>query len=223
MREALLDAAEELFAERGYYGASVRDITSRAGRRLAAINDTFGNKENLFREVLLRRARPIAAARLARLAQIDHHAPPTDRIRQIVESFTEPMLRHSLDGLGWTYYFRLIAQLAHSGQPVQLLVADEYNQLAEHFITALGTVYPGAAPARRYDAYLFLLSLSLDVFSNDMRMDFLSRHNERSNNLNRRYTHLVEFAVPGIIRLLEDAEQISQPPGSGPVLGRVSR
>ncbi|MEU4651447.1 TetR/AcrR family transcriptional regulator [Nocardia fluminea] len=209
--DSLLDAAEELFAEMGYHGASVRDITSRAGTRLAAVNDAFGGKENLFREVLLRRARPLAAARLAKLAAIDHQASPTDRVRHIVESFAEPMLGNALGDRGWTCYFRIVAQLAHSAQPIQLIVAEEYNKLAEHFVSALGAVFPNTDSARRYDAYLFMLSLSLDVFSVDMRLDYLSGHTQHSNDLHRRYTHLMEFAVPGITRLLD-----IEPAGTAP-------
>ena len=52
----ILDAAEELFADRGYYGVSIRQITSKAGVELALVNYHFGKKENLFHEVINRRA-----------------------------------------------------------------------------------------------------------------------------------------------------------------------
>ncbi|HXW70335.1 MAG TPA: CerR family C-terminal domain-containing protein [Methylocella sp.] len=51
-RHALLDQAASVFAERGFEGASVREITSRAGANQAAINYHFGGKEGLYREVL---------------------------------------------------------------------------------------------------------------------------------------------------------------------------
>ncbi|WP_317616336.1 TetR/AcrR family transcriptional regulator [Paracoccus mutanolyticus] len=47
-RVLLLDAAEALFADHGYFGVSVRDITDRAGLRLAAVNYHFESKEGLF-------------------------------------------------------------------------------------------------------------------------------------------------------------------------------
>lgn len=70
LREDLLDAAEELFADGGYYGVSVRDITERAGTRLAAVSDHFGGKENLLRDVLRRRVEPLNAERRRSLGEL---------------------------------------------------------------------------------------------------------------------------------------------------------
>jgi AcrR family transcriptional regulator len=51
-RNALLDHATDVFAEQGYEGASVREITRRAAVNQASINYHFGGKEALYREVL---------------------------------------------------------------------------------------------------------------------------------------------------------------------------
>ncbi|MFC6979826.1 TetR/AcrR family transcriptional regulator [Microbulbifer taiwanensis] len=42
----ILDAAEVLFAERGFTETSLRTITSTAGVNLAAVNYHFGSKKN---------------------------------------------------------------------------------------------------------------------------------------------------------------------------------
>jgi AcrR family transcriptional regulator len=51
-RQALLDHATDVFAERGFESASVREITRRADTNQAAITYHFGGKGPLYREVL---------------------------------------------------------------------------------------------------------------------------------------------------------------------------
>ncbi|HET6253863.1 MAG TPA: TetR/AcrR family transcriptional regulator [Puia sp.] len=55
-REHILSVAEELFAEKGFDGASVRDIAQRAGVNLAMISYYFGSKEKLLESLLEWRA-----------------------------------------------------------------------------------------------------------------------------------------------------------------------
>ena len=51
-RERLLDAAETLFADRGFKNVTVREICLAARANVAAINYHFGDKLGLYREVL---------------------------------------------------------------------------------------------------------------------------------------------------------------------------
>lgn len=51
---AILDAAAELFSERGYSAVSVRDIAERAGVTHALVHQYVGSKDEVFRAVLKR-------------------------------------------------------------------------------------------------------------------------------------------------------------------------
>ena len=51
-RRRILNAAERLFAERGYDATSIRALVAKAGVNQAAINYHFGNKDGLYLEVL---------------------------------------------------------------------------------------------------------------------------------------------------------------------------
>jgi AcrR family transcriptional regulator len=54
-RDRLLDAAERLFAQKGYNAVSVREITKAAGTSLAAVNYHFRSKKELYMEVFRQR------------------------------------------------------------------------------------------------------------------------------------------------------------------------
>jgi len=51
-RQALLEAAQEIFSSHGYSDAGVRQITARAGVNMALVSRYFGSKERLFEEAL---------------------------------------------------------------------------------------------------------------------------------------------------------------------------
>ncbi|MXV14363.1 TetR/AcrR family transcriptional regulator [Hufsiella ginkgonis] len=54
-KEAILDAAEKLFAAMGFDGASTRSIAAEAAVNMAMLSYYFGSKEGVFKAVLERR------------------------------------------------------------------------------------------------------------------------------------------------------------------------
>ncbi|WP_433760082.1 TetR family transcriptional regulator [Nocardia sp. CA-135398] len=58
-RLAILAAAQQLFAERGYERATVREIAARAGVNQALLFRYFGNKDELFRASIADRGRRV--------------------------------------------------------------------------------------------------------------------------------------------------------------------
>lgn len=52
-RKSLLDAAKRLFMQRGYEGATVREIAAAAGLSTGAVFASFSDKSDLFNEVLM--------------------------------------------------------------------------------------------------------------------------------------------------------------------------
>lgn len=79
--QSILSAARELFAERGYDGASIRAITARAGVNLGAVTYHFGTKERLYLAVVATATRPLLDRVTAAGADsID----PLDRIESVL-------------------------------------------------------------------------------------------------------------------------------------------
>ena len=84
-RRHLLEAAGEVFAEVGYRDATVREICQRAGANVAAINYHFGDKENLYEEVL-RYAQGKALEKYPLLLGVAETARPEERLHAFVLS-----------------------------------------------------------------------------------------------------------------------------------------
>ena len=95
VQDRLLGAAEQLFAEKGYEGTSVRDITATAGCNVAAVNYHFGGKENLYTEVFRRRLRSLRDIRLAAIDKVmsedNVKATLEDLLRAFAVAFLEPV------------------------------------------------------------------------------------------------------------------------------------
>ena len=67
-RQAILDAALELFAEKGYFGTSLRDVARAVGVRESALYNYFAGKDALF-DALLVAHQDSRAERLLPLAE----------------------------------------------------------------------------------------------------------------------------------------------------------
>lgn len=89
-RDQLLEAAQELFSQRGFHATSVRDIAAATGATAAAINYHFGSKDGLIRAVLAQAAAPMHAAREARLAELET-AGRAPTIEEVVRAFFETL------------------------------------------------------------------------------------------------------------------------------------
>jgi len=81
-REKLLAAAGQVFAERGFYKATIREICRRAGANVASVNYTFGDKLGLYTEVLRQSLRAPEVAQIT--AALDAAKSPEEVLRSVI-------------------------------------------------------------------------------------------------------------------------------------------
>ena len=92
-RQAILDAALELFADKGYFGTSLRDVATAVGVRESALYNYFKSKEALF-DALITAHEHSKSQRLASLAGDGPIADAPALLERLavssIESFLDP-------------------------------------------------------------------------------------------------------------------------------------
>ncbi|MCC6227619.1 MAG: CerR family C-terminal domain-containing protein [Phycisphaerales bacterium] len=87
-RDRLLDAAGEVFADRGYEQATIREICRRAEANIAAVSYHFGDKRTLYIEVIAYAHRCADEYDPSQEAVSDA-TPPADRLRHFILTFMQ--------------------------------------------------------------------------------------------------------------------------------------
>lgn len=88
-RERLLHAAGDVFAQRGFHQATVRDICTKAHANIAAVNYHFGDKEGLYIALLKSVHEP---ARSQVTAALPLATTPEEQLRTFVRLLMQRML-----------------------------------------------------------------------------------------------------------------------------------
>jgi AcrR family transcriptional regulator len=124
----LLAAAEKLFAEHGPRGVSLRELTRAAGANLASVNYHFGDMAAVYREVLLRRLRPLQVRRLTLLEEAMAGAQ-LPSLPVLLAALARPLFELQHDEVqGGRAFVRLLCRAVLDDDPVeQRLIAEEYH------------------------------------------------------------------------------------------------
>ena len=194
-KDRILGAAEELFAQFGFSGTSLRQVTSRADVNIAAVNYHFGSKENLVNEVFRRRMDDMTAQRLQALkAAVEQHP---GELEPILAAFVEPALALAQDRHGGGAFVRVVARAyAEKNDSLRKFLSDHYGHVLRDFAKAIGACLPGLSKEELYWRLDFLagaLTYAMADFGLIKRPAGISEaaHRERAAR------ELIRFAAAG--------------------------
>ncbi len=195
-RERLLDAAERLFAERGFATASVRDITAAAGCNLAAVNYHFGGKHGLYGEVFRRR---LAVMREQRMASIRQSRTGTASLEETLRDFAATFLRPLVDKERGSRLIEMISrEMLDPRLPRELLLTEVVGPVQEELAKSLVAAVPGL---RRGQARLCVISIVgqlLQVANRLRRAEVSKGWNAGLPSLHRIVDQIVRFSAAGV-------------------------
>ncbi|MGE0666229.1 MAG: TetR/AcrR family transcriptional regulator [Sphingomonadales bacterium] len=178
-RDKLLNAAEQLFATKGFDATTTREIARAASVPLGLMAYYFGTKSDLYAEVIARRAEEHVrdideSMRSARDAVGGRPLTVTEMIKAYWRPILDKCLRK---GPGWKAYIQILARAAcvePSTEAYKVPYGKTYYDLPQMLVRNLREAYPDASEADLYWGYYFLSSAMINMVLENGRIDFVS-------------------------------------------------
>ena len=202
-RSRILNAAEGLFADRGFSATSVRMITSRAKVNLAAMHYHFGSKDQLIQELFALRLSPLNRQRLALLDRCEAAAGAGERsLEQILEAFIRPPVQLIRDPeRGGMRFMQLLSRAFNSPDgAIREMIYGQFAEVIERFSGALGPRLPHLSREEAFWRFHFMvgaMSHTLHVIADWKNLENLFLEVPEPSQVDEVVDRLVSFLAAG--------------------------
>lgn len=196
----ILDAAEKLFAERGFSETSLRLITSKAEVNLASVNYHFGSKKELIRAVLARYLdvfMPAASTEIKRLDAI----PAQATLEEILSSLVAPLLElNQLRTEGTTIFLQLLGRgYIESQGHLRWFITTHYGQHLDTFVSTVSASAPHIPPAEMFWRLHFTLgTIVFTMASADALNDIAKAEFGEHNDIEAVIRKVIPYMAAGV-------------------------
>jgi len=191
-RERLLKAAREIFSQRGFQGATVREICRLANANGAAVNYHFGSKDGLLAEAL--NFAPLAALQKANLSE-----DPKTRLRLFIRDFMLMLL----DEKNPSSQCRImVRELADPTPALDKIVREAIAPLHEFLGKIVREIIAGNVEADELRRHVYSI-LGQCLFYRHSQPVLQRLHKKLRydrNEIEAIATHIAEFSLAGIER-----------------------
>lgn len=192
-RERILDAAERVFAEKGFDGSTIRDIASEAGTQVGLVHHHGGGKAELFAQTVARRAADLSALRLDMLAS--RKAASSLTVEDLLACFFGPYLEKAAQGdIQWLAYARVVAHVSADPRWRDLAAAC-FDPTANRFIDEIADLFPDARRSAIATGFVYSVSAMLAYLTSAWRIETLGADNTEAT---AGAGELIRFCAAGI-------------------------
>lgn len=157
--ERILDAAEQLFAEKGFAETSLRLITSKAGVNLAAVNYHFGSKKSLIQAVFTRFLDPFVVSLEQELDRNEQAGNPEQSLEELLEMLVRQVLAvKPRSGNDLSTFMRLLGlAFSQSQGHLRKYLGEVYGKVFRRYMTLV----LGSAPELSMDVLFWRVHFML--------------------------------------------------------------
>jgi len=221
-RAAILDAAERLYAERGFSDVTLRDIVGAAGVNLAAVNYHFGSKDELIAELFVTRSIASNRERLNELKAAEAAGGGRADIDAVLRALVGPTVRGCLgpESERSTAARFMIRASIESVPPIRRIKNREIDHLRK-FAAAMRRALPGRDEAELYWGLHFALSMSHHTIREKERLTKLSEGKCDLGDVQAIIERVVSVSVMALTG--GEAERKTPPPRPAALHGRLTR
>ena len=199
-REALLEAAASLFAEKGFETVSVREVTGLAKANVASVKYHFGSRDGLIDAVVEEMTEPVNEERMERIDQLESEGGAT--ARQLLEAFFDPLFsKIKGSSMCENLFVKLMGRMV-GDRPYQFSdqVMAQFRTVARRYVPAFMKACPGLSP----EDVFWRIHFSFGVMSNALtHRDLLEKVSEGAVNeedLEVTMTRVLDFCEAGFKR-----------------------
>ena len=155
----ILDAAEQLFAEKGFAETSLRLITSKAGVNLAAVNYHFGSKKALIQAVFVRFLDPFVSSLERELDQREQRGDSAQRLETLLEMLVDQALAvKPRSGNDLATFMRLLGlAFSQSQGHLRKYLSEVYGKVFQRYMGLVVGAVPGIPPQELFWRVHFML------------------------------------------------------------------
>lgn len=212
-RQRLLDAAGEAFSERGYHGATIREICRRAGANIAAVNYHFGDKQQLY-EAVLRDAHRYAIEKNPRDLQLNKDAPPEQRLAAFIAFFLHKILD---EGRPAWHGKLLVREMSEPTAALDKLVEEEIRPQHEHMEAIVEELLGPAATLHQADLCVWSIFGQCLFYrhSQPVVVRLHPEHGYSSDEITQLAEHITRFSVCAIKQMSQSTP--GETPGLSPL------
>lgn len=174
-KNAILTAAETLWAERSFGEVTMRDIVAAAGVNLAAVNYHFGSKDELLADLFVSRTTVLNRERFAELKAAEEAGGGKASVDAILRALVGPPLRWCLspDRQRSAAARFLTRASVETVPPIKKIVDREFRHL-QRFAVALRNALPDREEVDIYWGLHFALAMIRQTVTDNERLRKLS-------------------------------------------------
>lgn len=200
----ILDTSEDLFAQLGYFGVTIKDVADRMGIHPALIHYYFDGKKALFDAVFERRVEYAVAIRTAELDAYEREAGKRPTVEGALRAYYDGAFDVYINGeVGWRNFGRIFAQVNNAPGYGAEKMETYFDPLVLRLIGLLQKALPDAKPEDLFWSFHFTSGAYSLLLSRTGRIDRLSNNLCRSDDFVAVRDRFVTFMAGGFNALYD--------------------